>query len=149
MTIYVDHVDGAQSPVPKFRVELRNAGGNDLILDLGMVLARQYPNFVVLTLTDAQGKSRRFDLREPGVIIGIVRPLAVPLPAGSTFSIPVNLDKYWAAASMEFDYKLKPGAYSIEAQFTGRSASEGNFDPMSYWKGAVTSNQLRFRVSGK
>jgi hypothetical protein len=67
MAIRLDQAEGAQSKAPKFTVELRNAGENDLIFNLGMMLAngkKQYPNAVALTLTDAQGKSRRFDLRE-------------------------------------------------------------------------------------
>ena len=150
MTIYLD--EGAPSKVPKFRVALRNAGPNDLVVNLGMMLAngkRQYPNAVALTLTDAQGKSRRLDLREPGMIAGRVDPFVVPIPVDATFSIPVNLDRYWPAVSNEFDYKLKPGTYSLEAQFTGRSVSqrEANLDVkgialMPYWTDTVTSNQL-------
>ena len=80
-------------------------------------------------------------------------PFVLPIPIGATFSIPVDLDKYWAAESKEFDYILKPGTYSLEAQFTGRSVSqqEANLDVkgialMPYWKGTATSNRLQFEV---
>jgi hypothetical protein len=43
---------------------------------------------------------------------------------------------------LEVDYKFKPGTYFLEAQFTGRSASESSLDP--FWTGTVASNQLRF-----
>lgn len=159
MTIYLDRAEGVPSKVPKFRVELRNAAQKDLVVNLGTMLANgkmQYPNAVVLVLTDAQGKSRQLDLREPGFIAGRVDPFVLPIPIGATFSIPVDLDKYWAAESKEFDYKLKPGTYSLEAQFTGRSVSqqEANLDVkgialMPYWTGTVASNHLRFEVSGQ
>lgn len=159
MTIYLDQAEGVPPRVPKFRAELRNAAQNDLVVNLGMMLANgkmQYPNAVVLVLKDAQGKSRRLDLREPGAIAGRVDPFVLPVPAGATFSILVDLDKYWAAESKEFDYKLKPGIYSLEAQFTGRSVSqqEANLDVkgialMPYWTGTVASNQLRFEVSSQ
>ena len=159
MAIYLDQAEGVPSKAPKFRVEFRNVGQNDLVVNLGKMLAngkRQYPNAVVLTLTDAQGKSRRLDLREPFVIGGRVDPFVVPIPVGATFSLPMDLDKYWAAASKEFDYKLKPGTYSLETQFTGRSVSqqEANLDVkgialMPYWTETVTSNQLRFEVSSR
>jgi hypothetical protein len=55
-----------------------------------------------------------------------VDPLIVPLPVGSTFSIPVDLEKYWAAASKEFEYKLKPGTYFLEAQFSGIGLTQIN-----------------------
>ena len=159
MTIYLDQAEGVPSRVPKFRVELRNAAQNDLVVNLGMMLANgkmQYPNAVVLVLKDAQGKSRRLDLREPWAIAGRVDPFVLPVPAGATFSILVDLDKYWAAESKEFDYKLKPGTYLLEAQFTGRGVSqqEANLDVkgialMPYWTGTVASNQLRFEVSSQ
>jgi hypothetical protein len=117
---------------------------------------KQYPNHIVLIVTDSQGKARRFDLREPGAIGDRADPLIVPLPVGSTFSIPVDLDKYWAAASEEFDYKLKPGTYFLEAQFDGRGVTqqEANLDVkgialMPYWIGSVTSNRLQFEVSSQ
>ena len=159
MTIYLDRPEGVPSKAPKFRVELRNAAQKDLVVNLGMMLANgkmQYPNAVILILTDAQGKSRRLDLREPWAIAGRVDPFVLPIPIGATFSIPVDLDKHWAAESKEFDYKLKPGTYSLEAQFTGRSVSqqEANLDVkgialMPYWKGTVASNPLRFEVSSQ
>jgi hypothetical protein len=159
MTIYLERAQGVPSKIPKFRVELRNAAQKELVVNLGMMLANgkmQYPSAIVLVLTDAQGKSRRLDLREPGAIAGRVDPLVLPVPIGATFSIPVDLDKYWAAESKEFDYKLKPGNYSLEAQFTGRGVSqqEANLDVkgialMPYWMGSITSNRLRFEVSGQ
>jgi hypothetical protein len=82
-----------------------------------------------------------------------VDPLVVPLPVGAVFSIPVNLDRYWAVASAEFDYKPKPGSYALEAQFTGKGVSQqgANLDLpgialMPYWQGTVTSNLLRFDI---
>jgi hypothetical protein len=156
MTINLDRAVGVRSKTPDFRIELRNMGENDLVLNLGVMLAngkRQYPNAIILTLTDAQGKSRRLDLRDPSFISGRVDPLVVPLPVGAVFSIPVNLDRYWAVASAEFDYKPKPGSYALEAQFTGKGVSQqgANLDLpgialMPYWQGTVTSNLLRFDI---
>jgi hypothetical protein len=156
MAIYLDQAKTIPSKLPKFRVELRNAGENDLVLNLGIMLAngkRQYPSAVFLTLTDAQAKSRRLDLLGPAGIAGRSDPFVLPIPVGAAFSIPVDLSKYAAVASKEFDYKPQPGAYSIEAQFTGSGVTqqEANLDVkgialMPYWKGTVTSNQLRFEI---
>jgi len=159
MNVRLDAAVAGESKAPKFRVELQNAGQDDLILNLGITLAngrKQYPKDIVLLLTDSQGKARRFELREPAYIAGRVDPLIVPLPVGSTFSIPVDLEKYWAAASKEFEYKLKPGMYFLEAQFSGRglTQSEANLDVkglalMPYWTGSITSNRLQFEFSGQ
>jgi hypothetical protein len=57
MAISLDQAEGAQSKAPKFKVELRNAGDSDLILNLGVMLANgkeQYPNAIILTLIDGE-----------------------------------------------------------------------------------------------
>ncbi len=155
MSIRLDKA--ASAAIPGFRVDLHNAGESAVVLNLGVMLAngrRQHPNALVLTITDSHGKSRQFNLREPYVVIGRMDPLVVPLPAGSTFSLPVDLHNYWAAASQEFDYKLTPGTYTIGVQFPGKGVSSVNSDVeglalMPYWTGTLTSNQLRFEVTGR
>jgi hypothetical protein len=159
MNVRVESEEVGEGKVPKFRVELQNAEENDLVLNLGIMLAngrKQYPTEIVLILTDAQGKARRFDLRGPAGIAGRMDPLIVPLPAGSVFSISVDLEKYWPAASNEFDYKLKPGTYFLEARFSGKGLTqqEANLDVkglalMPYWTGSISSNKLGFEVPGK
>lgn len=159
MSIHLDPAAGTHPRVPKFRVEMRNAAKNDLVLNLGTMLAngrKQYPNAVRLVLTDARGKTLRLDLREPAGIAGRLDPLVLPISAGAAYSIPVDLDNYWAAASNEFDYKLKPGSYSLDAEFTGKPVGqeEANLDMkgialMPYWTGMVTSNRVQFRVSSQ
>jgi hypothetical protein len=154
MNVGLDATDVGQSRVPKFRVVLRNAGEDELTLNLGIMLAngkRQYPNAIVLIVTDSQGKAWQFDLNEPEIIAGRMDPLIVPLPVGSTFSMPVDLEKYRAAGSGEFDHKLTPGTYFLEARFSGRGLTqqEANLDVkglalMPYWTGSITSNRLRF-----
>lgn len=159
MNVHLDAAAVGESKVPKFRVELQNAGEDDLILNFGITLAngrKQYPKDIVLLLTDSQGKARRFELKEPFYVAERVDHLIVPLPVGSLFSIPVDLEKYWAAASKEFEYKLKPGTYFLEAQFSGRGLTqpEANLDVkglalMPYWTGSITSNRLQFEFSGQ
>ncbi len=39
MTIYPDQAEGVRPKTPKFRVELRNVGENDVVLNLGSMLA--------------------------------------------------------------------------------------------------------------
>ncbi len=158
MNVHLDAAAVGESKVPKFRVELQNAGEDDLILNLGITLAngrKQDPKDIVLLLTDSPG-ARRFELKEPYYVAGRVDPLIVPLPVGSTFSIPVDLEKYWTAASKEFEYKLKPGTYFVEAQFSGRCLTqpEANLDVkglalMPYWTGSIASNRLQFEFSGQ
>jgi hypothetical protein len=157
MTVRLDATTQNQSKVPKFRMDLQNVGDHDLVLNLGFTLAngsKQYPVAIVLTIIDPQGKARQFDLIGPGSIAGRLDPLILPLPVGSTFSLPVDLEKYWAAASKEFEYKFQRGTYSLEARFSGKAVSPQEANPdvkgialMPYWTGTVTSNRLQFEVN--
>ena len=154
------HLDAnahVQSDLPKFRIELQNMGKRDLVLNLGITLSngsKQYPDALVLMIIDPQGKARQFDLIGPAAVAGRLDPLILSLPIGCAFSLPVDLGKYWAAPSKEFEYKFQRGTYSIQARFTGKAVSqqEANLDVkgialMPYWTGTVTSNQLPFDVS--
>jgi hypothetical protein len=159
MAMHLDRTRGTQFRTPKFSVELRNAGEKDLVLNLGSMLANgksQYPSAVVLTLTDSHGKSRRLELRRPAGVAGRVDPLVLPLPIGARFSIPVDLRNYFAPVTEEFEIKLKRGAYSIEAQLTGKGVSydDANLDmkglsAIPFWQGTVTSNRIRFEVPSR
>jgi hypothetical protein len=156
MSIYPDQAESRKSKIQKFRVELSNAGESGLILNLGIMLAngkKQYPVNVALILTDSQGKSRLLELIGPGMLNGRVDAMVLPLPAKSTFSIPIDLDSYWSTGSGEFNDTWKPGAYTLAAQFSGKGVNreQANLDMegialMPYWTGSVTSNQVRFEV---
>ena len=150
MRIKLDQAESMQVKTPKFRIELRNAEESDLTLNLGIMLdngRKQYPTAIFLNLTDTQGKSRRLDPIGPAGVAGRVDPFVLSLPVGATFSMPVDLDKYFAVVSKEYDYKPTPGTYSLEAQYTGKGVPR-DIDLLlgHYWKGTVKSNQLRFDV---
>jgi hypothetical protein len=150
MRINLDQAESVQVKTPKFRVELHNVEESDLILNLGIMLdngRKQYPTAVFLNLTDAQGKSRRLDLIGPPAVAGRLDTFVLSLPVGATFSMLVDLDKYFAAASEDYDYKPTPGTYSLEAQFTGKGVPRDiDFLLGQYWEGTVKSNRLRFDV---
>ena len=151
-------IEKGESETPHFRLEFLNVGQTDLILNLGSMLAngrKQYAYAVILKITDSQGVHRQFDLIGPGGggVEGRIDPFVVPLPGGATFSIPLELNKYWPTASQEWEYKFKPGTYWIAAEFLGKGVSEreANLDAkyvslFPYWEGTVQSNELRFKV---
>jgi hypothetical protein len=134
---------------PRFRVELRNTGKDDLTLNLGIMLANgrcQYARAISLMVTDSEGKSRVFDLREPATVGGRIDAFILPLASGAMYSMPIDLGNYWPASSKEFEYKLR-GSYSIKAQFKGeRAPRDMDILLASYWIGSVTSNTLNFQV---
>lgn len=121
-SLHIDSTKADQFKVPRFQVEFHNAGENDLVLSLGTMSpeGRQYPTSISLILHNAQGESQRLELKssvEEGTAGN--KTLLLPLPAGASFSLPIDLENYWAAASKQSVYDLKPGAYSLEAEFVG------------------------------
>jgi hypothetical protein len=96
ITTRLDGTAHSESDFPKFRVELRNLGARDLILNLGFTLSngsKQYPSALVLMIIGPDRKARQFDLIGPPGVAGRMDPLVLPLPVGSTFSLPVDLGK--------------------------------------------------------
>lgn len=135
---------------PEFRVTLRNAGKQDVTLNLGYMLANgkvQIPQNISLNVTDAGAKTRNlrfFDSRYPGVF-GRVDDYIVPLRAGSSYTLKLNLDQFSSPGAKEFGLKFLPGRYQITAQFEGGRPSTNNSDVpgiklMNFWLGKLQSN---------
>jgi len=153
IAVFPDPDESGHGKVPKFRVELRNVGDDDMILYLGNIIGKkQDPANIVLTLFDARGRSLRLmDLTQPMGVAGWVGPMFLPLPAGSRFSIAVDLARYWLPMlDDEFEKPLAPGTYWLQAQFSvkGDSQREREFGcgVRSSWSGTITSNRLRFDI---
>jgi hypothetical protein len=159
MRISLDQAEGGQSKSPKFRVELRNAGEKDLLLNLGIMTRngeQQYPTAVSLIIVDAQGESRLLELKSSLRVTDVGREtLTLPLPVGATFSAPVDLDDYWAPTFKGF-YTLKPGTYSLAAQFNRKLFPKRVFVLQPAFQmvnagagGPTTSNSLQFVVPNR
>jgi hypothetical protein len=140
----------------QFDVRIENVGESDVVVNLGFMIANgkvMFPETVRLLLTDAQGRTRElqyFDRRYPG-IAGRADDFIVALRSGSAYSIRLSLDRYWSATTKEWDLKLAPGRYRIEALFDGRGAMFPNLDTrgialLNFWKGTLRSNPLSFDV---
>lgn len=139
-----------------FRVETRNLGNQDLVLNMGMELAsgaKQYPDAVSYTLTTPDGRILHLESMEPGIIAGRVDPLIVPLPAGAMFSFLVDLNEYAAPKEKVWDLTFPRGRYTLQAEYTGRAIpqSQANLDVqgialMHYWVGTATAAPLVFAI---
>jgi hypothetical protein len=169
ISIHPDQTQTTGSNLPRFDVELHNAAQNDLLLNLGTSDAgKQYPTSILLIVTSSGGTRQRLELKKIGDYSQVKAALVLPLPAGATFSIPVDLGNYRAVGSGQRE--LMPGMYSVQAQFAGSSAtdnaipapihsgfpslpvksgigSEHPFDAVVHLPvGPPTSNSLRFEV---
>jgi hypothetical protein len=141
---------------PEFSIGIENVGSDDVVLNLGCMLANgkvMFPEAVRLLLSDAQGNTRELlysDKRYPG-IAGRVDDFIVSLRAGSVYTIRVSMDQYWSPSTKEWDLTLAPGQYRIEARFEGQGAQFPSLDIrgvalLNFWKGTLRSNVLSFEV---
>jgi hypothetical protein len=158
------------------QINLYNSGKKDLYTIPGMLQdacaeRRNLAGNFKLTMTDSNGVVLR--LVPPLWIIceGNMEPFTLPLPAGTTFSIPIDLNRYSYGGAdgtglpANLSTKLKPGEFSIQAEFTGTDV--GQYDDlrteaqmredqakqrvirlpiwatMDAWHGTVKSNRLR------
>lgn len=140
--------------VPAFEFELNNTGENDLILNLGFMLANgrsQFGSAIHLSLRDAQNKTEILDLRGPAIIAGRVDPFVVPLPKGARMILPINLAEYANPEQKIWEVQLKPGPYFLRAEYRGAGVKQANLDMqgfrvMPYWLGTVESKEISFVV---
>ena len=108
----------------KFQVAIRNVSEQDVILNLGIMLANgkfHLPDKIRLSQTDATGKTRELhfsDKRFPGVA-GRVDDYLVPLRAGSVYSLTLRLEDFWSPDDEDFAVKLKLGMNQITAHIEG------------------------------
>jgi hypothetical protein len=160
----VDRCGGLAGPIGRF---YRNPAKTHVFTDscsepnLGIMSRdgeQQYPTAVSLILVDARGESQLFELKSPLQVSDAGREtLYLPLPVGATFSVPVDVDDYWAPTSK--DYTLKPGTYSLAAQFNRmpfpkkvfrvQSVGQRAFDIVNPEAGPSTSNLLQIDVPSR
>jgi hypothetical protein len=142
-----------------FRAELRNAGVQALTLNLGTMLdngREQYVDRIHLLLTSDKGEQLHLQMAGPAMIMGRADPLVVPLPAGATFTLPIDLRNYIALQEKVWNLSLDPGHYTLTAEYEGVGVSQAsaNLDMkgialMPYWIGDAVSPALRFTLTQK
>lgn len=117
-----------------------------MVLNLGTMLANgkvQFPDKLGFNLTDATGKTRKFDFFDGkfGVIAGRVDDYIIPLRSGSIYGLKIGLDNLYSLSTNEIGSKLPSGKYQITAQFEGDGANIRHLSANS-WKGKLQSNTL-------
>lgn len=128
----------------EFEVAFKNAGQEDVYLNLGEMLANgkiQVPNRVHLELKDENGNTWRHFFPLSGVA-GRVDDYVVPLRTGSTYAFTVPLGEFLSADNQRHESDLKPGQYNVSAKFEGTGAQAVNLDMqgiklMNFWKGKL------------
>jgi hypothetical protein len=144
---------------PDFGVVLENVGENDLVLNLGLMLANgktQKTHAIHFLISRAGQPIREMRLRSYA-IGGRVDPMVVPLPTGASYTIRCTLDQY---VVVEPDTgipghqasRLKPGTYKITTVYEGKQVKEfinldmEGFGLMPYWTGTIRSAELPFNI---
>jgi RNA polymerase sigma factor (sigma-70 family) len=132
----------------RLMVVLENVGTDDLVLNLGLMLAngkKQIPMAVRLIFTGADSKKHilKWNVLDSS---GRVDPFVVPLPAGSRYSTICRDPE-------KVIDRLAPGRYRVRAEFVGEAVrrKEVNDDAaglalMTYWTGTIQSEDLQLTV---
>jgi hypothetical protein len=144
----------ARAGEARLTVALENVGKDDLVVNLGIMLAngkKQFPLALRLTLTDAKGARWGMRLPQPAVA-GRVDPFIVPLPARARYSLRYDLGDL---------IEEEPGGAGAPptgrcraaVEFVGKAVTRErtNADTpglalMTYWTGAVQSQELQLTL---
>ena len=86
-----------------------------------------------------------------GGIAGRVDDYLVPLRAGSTYSLRLNLTQFWSANEHFASPALRSGSYRISADFNGGGAQFINLDTpgmrlMHIWTGQLRSEEIAVEI---
>ena len=132
---------------------LVNGGQGDLLVRMGLLGngKRQFPGALAIECRDAGG--RRFVLSpEPPFVAGRVDPMLLPLPAGASWTLPLDIGKLPVREPRDVP-SLPPGRYEAQAVLEGKRVSreETNADTpglstMACWTGTVRSAALAVEV---
>jgi RNA polymerase sigma factor (sigma-70 family) len=128
---------------PRLAVALENVGKEDLVLNLGMMLAngrKQFPAALRVTLTDARGATWQLR-RMPGFVAGRVDPFVVPLAVGGRYTLRFDL--------ADLVQEGAKGSFKATVAFVGKAVARGetNNDAtglalMPYWTGTIHSGTV-------
>jgi hypothetical protein len=135
------------------QVAFRNIGNQDVILNIGFMLANgkvQLPNYIVLSLTDAKGENHVFEFLDMKylVVAGRIDDYIIPLRVGSTYTLKLRPDQVVRSPNFQrWDTVLLPGKNQLIAQFEGKGAQLVGPDTkgikfMNFWLGTAESNTL-------
>ena len=137
-----------------FEVSLHNAGAQDFVVNLGLMIANgktMFPHAVRLTLSDSAGTRKLEYGGQNPIRAGRIDDYVVALRGGSKYTLRVSLDHYFSPATKEYRLKLQPGRYRVAAQFEGKGAITNNADMrgvslLNFWKGSLQSGAAEFDV---
>jgi TonB family protein len=123
----------------RFRLEIRNVGSIDLLIELGLMQTngqKQYPNALSAFITNPKGETLECGYPGPfGAFSGLIGPLIVPLPADASFALPVDLEKWtqnWKSCTTQNAYiplNMPSGQYAFRIQYAAKILNDHRFGP--------------------
>jgi len=172
--------EGKHTGLPVLQVNLYNSGKQDLYTIPGMLQDACAPRNLAgnfkLTMTDSKGTVLRLGPPFQAICEGVTEAFVLPMPAGTTFSIPIDLNAYSYRGAdrsempKQLSAALKPGEFSIQAEYSGtaageyddlRTADQIRYDQayqrevhlavgatMEVWRGTIRSNSLHISFAG-
>ena len=133
-----------------FVLAIENVGDTDLNVQLGRSLGNGKNYFPSeLGLVAWEGKNMLQLSYETPRVAGRMDPFVVPLPAGSTFTLRCELEKFVLKESRK-SIELSTKDYRIVAELVGQPVKQTNVDLhgltlMKYWEGTAKSNEAHLK----
>ena len=126
--------DGKRTGLPLLQINLYNSGKQDLYTIPGMLQDACEPRNLAgnlrLKMTDSKGTVLRLGPPFQAICEGATEAFVLQMPAGTTFSIPIDLNTYSYRGAdrsempKQLSEALKPGEFSIQAEYSGMDAGE-------------------------
>jgi hypothetical protein len=132
--------------VPVLEVWFENIGEQDLLLNLGVMLAngkRMEPSALSLGVEAPGGGSASHSWFDPTHVAGRLDDMLVSLRAGGWYMLVAEVDRFRAASEYE-RLRLRSGRHTLKISFTGGPARHLNRDTpgvgtFTFWQGSVES----------
>jgi hypothetical protein len=132
--------------VPVLEVWFENAGEQDFLLNLGVMLAngkRMEPSALTLGVSAPAGGSASHSWFDPTHVGGRVDDMLVSVRAGGRYMLVAEIDRFRDASEYQ-RLRLGPGRHTLRIRFTGGPAQHLNLDTpgvgtFNFWQGSVES----------
>jgi hypothetical protein len=126
-------------------LKLQNVGDTDLLVPIGLVVAKAHPVLVELHVKGADGKNRRVLYTALAGIAGYLEPWNIRLRSGESYTVRTPISSYHVPDGKELSVFIRrPCQLWVELGSSGECTGPDPTKPFPCWRGRVVSNVLHF-----